>query len=93
MTTAPTSTFADADLNITTVSAGEPYRRIWLANYPDAHDYGKGKSRFSDPRRRIQANRFWVLYLGSSLKVCFLEAISATSATASPAPSRSGERF
>lgn len=75
MTTAPTSAFARADLDIATVPAGEPYRRIWLAGYPDPLGYGKGRSRFSDPRRRIEANRFGVLYLGSSLKVCFLEAI------------------
>lgn len=35
----------------------------------------KARSRFSDPRRRVDANRFGVLYLGSSLKVCFIEAI------------------
>ncbi|MES0214072.1 RES domain-containing protein [Mesorhizobium sp. C280B] len=32
-------------------------------------------SRFSDPRRRVDANRFGVLYLGDSLKVCFLETV------------------
>ncbi|WP_141697770.1 RES family NAD+ phosphorylase [Bradyrhizobium yuanmingense] len=37
--------------------------------------YGKSPSRFSDPRRRIAANRFGVLYLGETLKVCFLEAV------------------
>ncbi|MER9776973.1 RES family NAD+ phosphorylase [Mesorhizobium sp. M0220] len=37
--------------------------------------YGKSPSRFSDPRRRIDANRFGVLYLGDSLKVCFLETV------------------
>jgi hypothetical protein len=31
-------------------------------------------SRFSDPRRRDAAKRFGVLYLGETLKVCFLEA-------------------
>lgn len=75
MMTADTSAFAGADLDIATVPAGELYRRIWLAGYPDPLGYGKGRSRFSDPRRRIEANRFGVLYLGSSLKVCFLEAI------------------
>ncbi|MGX9117075.1 RES family NAD+ phosphorylase [Mesorhizobium sp. BHbsci] len=37
--------------------------------------FGKGPSRFSDPRRRMSANRFGVLYLGSSSKVCFVEAV------------------
>ena len=36
---------------------------------------GKTKSRFSDPRQRLQANRFGVLYLGATLKVCFIEAM------------------
>ncbi|WP_342216478.1 RES family NAD+ phosphorylase [Mesorhizobium sp. L-2-11] len=37
--------------------------------------YGKSPSRFSDPRRRVAASRFGTLYLGGSLKVCFLEAV------------------
>ncbi|MER9546272.1 RES family NAD+ phosphorylase [Mesorhizobium sp. M0437] len=37
--------------------------------------YGKSPSRFSDPRRRLDANRFGILYLGNSLKVCFLETV------------------
>ncbi|MER9776841.1 RES family NAD+ phosphorylase [Mesorhizobium sp. M0220] len=37
--------------------------------------YGKSPSRFSDPRRRLDANRFGVLYLGDSLEVCFLETV------------------
>ncbi|MER9131392.1 RES family NAD+ phosphorylase [Mesorhizobium sp. M0768] len=37
--------------------------------------YGKSPSQFSDPRRRLDANRFGVLYLGDSLKVCFLETV------------------
>ena len=57
MTTAPTSAFAGADLDIATVPAREPYRRIWLAAYPDPLGCGKGRSRFSDPRRRIESNR------------------------------------
>ncbi len=32
-------------------------------------------SRFSDPRRRLPANRYGVLYFGSTLKVCFVEAV------------------
>ncbi|WP_345840432.1 RES family NAD+ phosphorylase [Sphingomonas oligophenolica] len=37
--------------------------------------FGKNPTRFSDPRRRVPDSRFGVLYLGSSLKVCFLETI------------------
>ncbi|UVC19228.1 RES family NAD+ phosphorylase [Mesorhizobium onobrychidis] len=36
---------------------------------------GKSPSRFSDPRHRVAANRFGVLYLGDSLKMCFLEMV------------------
>ncbi len=75
MTRAPTDAFARVDLDIATIAAGALYRRIWLSSYPDPLGYGKNRSRFSDPRRRVEANRFGVLYLGSSLKVCFLEAI------------------
>lgn len=75
MQLAPTAAFARVNLDIETIAAGAPYRRIWLSSYPDPLGYGKGRSRFSDPRRRVDASRFGVLYLGSSLKVCFLEAI------------------
>ncbi len=43
--------------------------------YPDPLGFGKSPSRFSDTRRRIAENRFGVLYLGETLKVCFLEAL------------------
>lgn len=75
MAVLPTAAFAQVDLDIATIAAAEPYRRVWLASYPDPLGYGKGRSRFGDPRRRVEANRFGVLYLGSSLKVCFLEAV------------------
>lgn len=58
-----------------TVDAGERFGRIYFSRHPDPLGYGKTPSRFSDPRRRIPASRFGVLYLGSSLKVCFLEAV------------------
>ena len=75
MKLAPTAAFAGVDLDIETIAAKTPCRRIWLSSYPDPLGYGKGRSRFSDPRRRVEANRFGILYLGSTLKVCFLEAI------------------
>ncbi|EUB98184.1 RES domain protein [Rhizobium sp. CF080] len=37
--------------------------------------FGKTASRFSDPRRHDATKRFGVLYLGETLKVCFLEAV------------------
>ncbi|WP_244493972.1 RES domain-containing protein [Mesorhizobium sp. Root172] len=51
------------------------FGRIYWSTYPDPLGYGKSPSRFSDPRRRLDANRFGVLYLGDSLKVCFLETV------------------
>lgn len=71
----PPATLANSRLELHTVAAGARFGRIYLGRYPDPLGYGKSPSRFSDPRRRIDANRFGVLYLGDTLKVCFLEAI------------------
>ena len=46
-----------------------------MARHADPLGYGKTNSRFSDPRRRKEENRFGVLYLGESFSVCFLEAV------------------
>jgi hypothetical protein len=71
----PTAAFAGVALDLATIGPGERFGRIYLSRYPDPLGFGKVKSRFSDPRRRIEKNRFGVLYVGSTLKVCFLEAI------------------
>lgn len=75
MKLAPTTAFAGVELDVVTIAAGTSWRRVWLSGYRDPLGFGKGRSRFSDPRRRAEAKRFGVLYLGSSLKVCVLEAI------------------
>ena len=72
--TLPPLGFANASLHLHTVAAGLRFGRIYLARYPDPLGFGKAPSRFSDPRRRKFANRFGVLYLGDTVKVCFLEA-------------------
>jgi len=72
---APTSAFAATALDLATIPLGEVFGRIYLSRYPDPLGYAKTLSRFSDPRRRSPAKRFGVLYLGSSLKVCFVEAV------------------
>ncbi len=72
---APTFSFAAVSLDLATVGPGERFGRIHLGRFPDPLGYGKTLSRFSDPRPRIPANRFGVLYLGSTLKVCFVEAV------------------
>lgn len=71
----PPAEFATVALDIATVDAGLRYGRILFSRFPDPLGYGKSPSRFSDPRRRVPDNRFGVLYLGSSLKVCFVEAV------------------
>lgn len=71
----PTPAFAGAALDIATIAPGEQYSRLYYKKFSDPLGYGKVPSRFSDPRRRVPANRFGVLYLGQSLKVCFLEAL------------------
>jgi len=72
---APTSSFAAVSLDLTTVGPGERFGRIYLGRHPDPLGYAKTLSRFSDPRRRAPANRFGVIYLGSTLKACFVEAV------------------
>ena len=54
--------------------------RAWLRLYSDAHTdplgFGHAPGRFSDPRIGEQGARpYGVVYLGRTLKVCFLEAI------------------
>ncbi|MER9240920.1 RES family NAD+ phosphorylase [Mesorhizobium sp. M0633] len=71
----PPPDFGRAKLEIETIPRGRTFGRIYWSTYPDPLGYGKSPSRFSDPRRRVDANRFGVLYLGDSLKVCFLETV------------------
>jgi hypothetical protein len=74
-TLAPSSAFASVALDIATVDARKRFGRILFSRFPNPMGFGKTPSRFSDPRRLVPANRFGVLYLGSSLKVCFVEAV------------------
>ncbi len=71
----PTAAFARVSLDLVTISAGAQFGRIYFDRYPNPLGFGKTPSRFSDPRRRMPENQFGVLYLGESLKVCFLEAL------------------
>lgn len=71
----PTAAFSRVALEIEHVDPGERFGRIYFDRFPEPLGFGKSPSRFSDPRRRIPDNRFGVLYLGRSLKVCFLEAV------------------
>ena len=81
----PTAEFATVEIETATVAAGQRFGRLYSSRYTDPLGFGKTPSRFSDPRRRTERNRFAllcfallcfaVLYLGESLKVCFLEAV------------------
>ncbi|MCK3781125.1 RES family NAD+ phosphorylase [Ensifer sesbaniae] len=71
----PPAGFENSVLDIETVPAGRRFGRIYAGAFPDPLGYGKTPSRFSDPRRRDPARRFGVVYLGDTLKVCFLEAV------------------
>jgi RES domain len=71
----PTPAFARATLHVAVVGPGQTFGRIHLTRHRDPLGYSKVPSRFSDPRRRVLRNRFGVLYLGSTLKVSFLEAV------------------
>jgi hypothetical protein len=71
----PTPAFARATLHVAVVGPGQTFGRVYPATHSDPLGCPKAPSRFSDPRRRALMNRFGVLYLGGTLKVCFLEAI------------------
>jgi len=71
----PTAAFSCAPLDLAPIDAGTRFGRIYRQRYPDPLGYGKTPSRFSDPRRRKEGNRFGVVYLGASLHVCFIETI------------------
>ncbi len=71
----PTPEFAKVDLDLAPVGPDLSFRRIFLARHADPLGFGKKPSRFSDPRELGEDDRFGGLYLGSTLKVCFLEAI------------------
>jgi hypothetical protein len=73
--TKPPAGFERQLLDVETIPAGRRFGRIYASAFPDPLGFGKTASRFSDPRRREATKRFGVLYLGETLKVCFLEAV------------------
>jgi hypothetical protein len=62
-------------LDLSSIAPGQQFGRIYHERYPDPLGVGKTPSRYSDPRRLAEEKRFGVLYLGTTLKVCFVEAI------------------
>lgn len=71
----PPAGFEAQPLEIETIPSGRRFGRIYASTFPDPLGFGKTPSRFSDPRRRDAAKRFGVIYLGATLKVCFLKAV------------------
>lgn len=71
----PPAGFERQPLDIEKIPSGRRFGRIYASTFPDPLGFGKTASRFSDPRRRDATKRFGVLYLGETLKVCFLEAV------------------
>lgn len=71
----PPPDFGNARLAIHTVRSGERFGRIYPNRFLNPLGFGRRPSRFSDPRRRTEANRFGLIYLGDTFKVCFLEAV------------------
>ncbi|MBB3659876.1 hypothetical protein FHX15_005144 [Rhizobium sp. BK650] len=71
----PPAGFEHSSLDLEVLPSGSRFGRIYASVFPDPLGFGKTPSRFSDPRRRDAAKQFGVLYLGDTLKVCFLEAV------------------
>lgn len=72
----PPKEFASRPLALADIAAGTVWWRLYQTRFADPLGYGLGPSRFSDPETSfLPPARFGVVYLGSSVKVCFLEAI------------------
>jgi len=72
----PPTDFGSRELVIHELTAVASWYRLYRSRYPDPLGYGFGSSRFSDPEITLTPPyRFGVLYIGSSIKVCFAEAI------------------
>lgn len=67
----PPASFGTRPLVIRLEPAGATWRRLFETRHPDPLGFGLVRSRFSDPTGRA----FGVVYLGSSIKVAFHEAI------------------
>lgn len=70
----PPPGFASRPLRLARAPA-RTWLRIYPRRYADPLGFGKDGSRFSDPRLLPPEDRYGVIYLGSSLKVCVLEAL------------------
>jgi hypothetical protein len=72
----PPKGFHSRPLDLTEIAVGSSWFRLYQSRFPDPLGFGYRPSRFSDPRTHLpEKERFAAVYLGSSVKVCFLEAI------------------
>ncbi|WP_372425687.1 RES family NAD+ phosphorylase [Salinarimonas chemoclinalis] len=72
----PPASFASSRLELGSVRAGSRWKRISWRAFTDPLGFGHAPSRFGDPRTdRPEAERYAVVYLGTSTSVCFLEAV------------------
>ena len=72
----PPKGFGSSKLELAPIKTGTKWLRLFSSRYPDPLGFGFSPSRFSDPRIKLsEKDRFGVVYLGSSLKVCFLERV------------------
>lgn len=72
----PPTDFGSRELVIFEPTSAASWYRLYQSRYPNPLGYGFGSSRFSDPEIALTPpDRFGVVYFGSSIKVCFAEAI------------------
>jgi hypothetical protein len=72
----PPTGFESRPLVLSDVATGSVWRRLYRSRFPDPLGYGFNPSRFSEPElNSTPPARFGVAYLGSDVKVCFLEVI------------------
>ncbi|MDR3508273.1 MAG: RES family NAD+ phosphorylase [Caulobacteraceae bacterium] len=76
MATIPPKGFSTRPLVIYSPPRSRAWLRLYSNAYADPLGFGHAPSRFSDPRIGVPETKpYGVVYLGRTLKVCFLEAI------------------
>lgn len=75
MATTPPSGFSRRSLVLHEPPARQTWLRVFHRRFEDPLGFGKSPSRFSDPRPLAAEDRYGVVYVGATLKVCVLEAI------------------
>jgi hypothetical protein len=72
----PPADFGSRELVTQVLTSNGPWYRLYQSRYPNPLGYGFGSSRFSDPEAALSPpDRFGIVFFGSSIKVCFAEAI------------------